>query len=45
MARIKPKLDKFTSGLNNTIPSITENLPPTQRKNVINSVNYGIIGA
>lgn len=44
MARIKPKLDKFTSGLNNTIPSITENLPPTQRKNVINSAIDSVKG-
>ena len=35
MANLNPKIDNFTQGVNKTIPSVTENLSPKIRKNII----------
>lgn len=42
MANLNPKIDKFTEGLNKTIPSITENLSPKIRTNNIKTAIGGI---
>ncbi len=43
--KLTPDLDNFTQGVNKTIPSITENLPPLARKSIISNSIESVKGS